>query len=582
MISKRTHIQAKNDNYARLASYIADAKNKGEKCLASWCEGCFGGENYKEGIEEVKDTQALNTRSKNAKTYHLIVSFRPEDEERFTVQDFKDIEKKFAEALGWSEHQRHCGIHKNTDNIHMHVSYNMVNPEKYTVHKEFRDFWIRDKVCRQLEQEYGLSIDTGRVATKDKERRNEIAATVEAQTGQQSFESYALEQKAAILESVAKAQTWQEVHKALAVYGMEIKPHGRGLVVKDKHSDRASHAMKASALDRSLSMKRLEDAFGQYEAPKVLMQVQEQSRYTAEPLHRAPERGQLFAEYQQGIQTRKTTLQAIKEREEARLAAIQVKWAEERRKVEKDRHLDARQRRNLVKTIRRYEGEDLAKAKLEILEARTALKQEVPFTSWNQFLQQKSEQGNEVALAVLRSRNEIAKEEGQEAPKKDWSVHGLSEREAEAVRLQRTKIQADYSRKESSLMALKGIKDKTKNSLSAINKMEKLAEEERLKRQSEQSKASLANPIAPPIIDGFKSHIDRKGTVIFTLPSGGIIRDTGKELRFSLHDKAAQTAALEYAKAKWGKNIVLDGNKVALGVRREWGWDKEKKRGVER
>lgn len=37
MISKKVGISPKNDNYARLADYIADAGHKGEKSLMQSC-----------------------------------------------------------------------------------------------------------------------------------------------------------------------------------------------------------------------------------------------------------------------------------------------------------------------------------------------------------------------------------------------------------------------------------------------------------------------------------------------------------------------------------------------------------------
>lgn len=146
MISKRVFIGAGNDNYGRLARYIAASDHAGEKCLLSWCAGMLGGKDYTEGVAEVRDVQERNTRAAN-KTYHLVISFRPEDEARLTPEVFKAIEARFASALGYANHQRHCGVHKNTANLHMHVAYNMIHPEKYTCHKEFRDFWIRDNVC---------------------------------------------------------------------------------------------------------------------------------------------------------------------------------------------------------------------------------------------------------------------------------------------------------------------------------------------------------------------------------------------------------------------------------------------------
>jgi len=57
-------------------------------------------------------------------------------------------------------------------------------------------------------------------------------------------------------------------------------------------------------------------------------------------------------------------------------------------------------------------------------------------------------------------------------------------------------------------------------------------------------------------------HIDGKGVVIFTLPSGGSIRDTGKELFYSTHDEKAHGVALAYAALKWGKNIAQEQGKI--------------------
>lgn len=92
MISKRVFIDAGNDNYARLAAYIADAGPSGEKCLMRWAEGMLGGDDYAEGIAEAVDVQARNTRAAS-KTYHLVISFRPEDEAKLTPEAFKTIER---------------------------------------------------------------------------------------------------------------------------------------------------------------------------------------------------------------------------------------------------------------------------------------------------------------------------------------------------------------------------------------------------------------------------------------------------------------------------------------------------------
>ena len=106
MIGKHVSCKPENDSYGRLARYIADAGHDGEKCLVSWSTGCWSGDDYDLGILEAEAVQDLNTRSSKEKTYHLLVSFRPEDEAKLTLEAFKSIEERLAQALGFSEHQR--------------------------------------------------------------------------------------------------------------------------------------------------------------------------------------------------------------------------------------------------------------------------------------------------------------------------------------------------------------------------------------------------------------------------------------------------------------------------------------------
>ena len=69
-----------------------------------------------------------------------------------------------------------------------------------------------------------------------------------------------------------------------------------------------------------------------------------------------------------------------------------------------------------------------------------------------------------------------------------------------------------------------------------------------------------------------------------TLPGGGMIRDAGKELFFSAHDKTAEAVALRYAEKKWGKDVQMEGNKIFRDTSREiaHGWRQEQRQGPER
>ena len=558
MISKHVGYEAAHDNYGALARYVADAGHEGEKCLASWCAGCAADDDYDLAIIEAQVVQEMNTRSQKEKTYHLLVSFRPEDEARLTPEIFKGIEERFAAALGFSEHQRHCGIHKNTNNLHMHVSYNMVHPERLSRHEPFRDYATRDKLCRQLERKYGLTVDNGR----EQRRENALthkAATIEAQTGQESFESYTKRHKGKILEALEGAAHWQDLHEALKAHGLGIKPHGNGLVVTDLHG---SHAAKASTVDRSLSAKLLQERFGEFRPYRSLRQVQEISCYQAAPLHRSPERGELFARYKTGIETRKGKWEAIKEKEDKQLAAVRLKWAEKRREIE-NMSIHKRNRHNLLTLARKHEKEAIAKAKLATLPEREAVRREIPYTSWQDFLKLEAGNGNEVALAVLRSRKEaVEPETAPEPPKptKDWSRHGLDY----AVK---TAIRAEYAEKERELQERHDLPASGKKELQAFLRMEQVAAE--VKAQGRD-------------LGVIKHRINGKGVIIFTLGSGGSIRDAGKEIFFSLQDKAAQDVAALYAAKKWGKDIQMEGNVITRSQEQEREMERVRRKGLER
>lgn len=88
-------------------------------------------------------------------------------------------------------------------------------------------------------------------------------------------------------------------------------------------------------------------------------------------------------------------------------------------------------------------------------------------------------------------------------------------------------------------MEQENLSPKAKNRLQAVLRMEQVAGE-----------------------NNVKHCIDKNGAVVFTLPKGGTIRDSGKDLLFSAGNKDAEALAMRYAKKKWGRSITLSGNRI--------------------
>ncbi|MBI4805303.1 MAG: relaxase/mobilization nuclease domain-containing protein [Desulfovibrio sp.] len=533
MISRRVPQKPENDDYRRLARYIAAADHPSEKSLMHWCTGCLAGDDYALGIQEAVDTQAMNKRTTREKTYHLIVSFRHEDEARLEPEMFKAIEEEFAKALGFSEHQRHCGVHKNTNNLHLHVAYNMIHPERLTRHEPYRDFIKRDLVCRDLELRYGLAIDNGRGVEKEAPQLNDIAATVEAHTGQQSFEGYAKERRGRLMKDLAQAADWEQVHAAFAKHGMEIKPHGNGLIIKDRNG---GLAIKASRLDRSLSLSKLMKRFGTYIRPGLAKErYPEEVRYTGKPLHQGPERGDLYREYQQGIELRKMAMKVLASLQVKEQETLRAVWSLERGKI--NRQFFGRQRYDLLKIARLKETEQRLHIFKRIRAEQEKAKKNAPYSSWTDFLRWKAAQGNETALAILRSKENLVEPEA--------GLGGSTVDRRQEVREKWIGTQLD-------LVGGQDLSRRAQRGLQAVAKAYELAELEDV------------TPRSKRLFTGFTSSIDAMGTVFIHLINGGMIRDMGKEIAFTAHDATTKEAALQLAQSKWGKAIKLEGNVLRL------------------
>ena len=104
-----------------------------------------------------------------------------------------------------------------------------------------------------------------------------------------------------------------------------------------------------------------------------------------------------------------------------------------------------RDSRNLLQLARKQEAGETTRAKLPFQAPRESMRSEGPFTSWKSFLQDKAGQGNETALAILRSKLETAELEREPQPTvaKDWSQHGK-----EQFATSRAEIRADYAARE--------------------------------------------------------------------------------------------------------------------------------------
>lgn len=128
----------------------------------------------------------------------------------------------------------------------------------------------------------------------------------------------------------------------------------------------------------------------------------EDERYTATPVQRESNRGALYEEYQAGITTWKATLGILNNRAQAELEAIQTRWDLERQKISRESF--GRHKFDLLKITRLHESKNRLQVRKRINAERERVRQETPYATWADFLKWKAGQGNETALAILRSK----------------------------------------------------------------------------------------------------------------------------------------------------------------------------------
>ncbi len=516
MISKHISCKPENDNYKRLANYIARseanksfasearttllasevsrttcrnesdnvASHKGEKCLHSWCTGTLNADDYALSIEEVVSTQAQNLRTTREKTYHLIVSLRMEDEGKLSEQDYQTIEQEFAKTLGFQTHQRHCGVHKNTDNLHMHIAYNMINPETFRRHEPFRDYYALEKTCRAMEQKYNLSIDNG-IEKDDSYKLSNNSTSKEARTGEESFERYVINRHDKIMQELEKAQTWEDVHHVFAKYGLELVQRGNGLSIKNR---KGRQSVKASKFDKELSHKKMLEKFGNFQKQKMYHSPKDW--YQKKPL----DVDFSSALWQEFIQSNRTN--DIKE--------IKEKWHKEKIRIT-GLAVTRRARRELLKQTH-------IKQQAEINEYRQA--QSFKSQNWLEFLQEKAKDGNEEALLCL-----LLTSEKQLPGNLEINARGgyrdklLNEKEILALK---QKFQAS------------NLNPSSKRALIAVELFKKTTSED------------------------FTFKITNRGAIIFELVSGGKVIDSGKEITCT---QGREELAEQYKDMKMGRSV---------------------------
>lgn len=504
-------------SWTRTADYILDTRHDGQKVGGVKVTNCMSDDPAAATLE-ILATQALNTRSKADKNYHMVFSFPPG--ENPSLETLHAIEKALVEAIGLGAHQRISAVHKDTDHLHVHVAINKVHPTTYNNIEPFFDKRRLMEACDRLEVQYGLQrTNHGRnrsitrqhdklkadiherynghgaarpqrqhlaalrepdfardqqqsstagahnlrglpsrdmdgaqrlgemlvpfnarhlVDNRESHGFNQVrrpgdsggrspsqsdgssngrvtqlaqqvqpvqpvgAAAMEAHTGQLSFAGWLQKE---VAQELKQATTWEQMHERLGRDGLSIRLRGAGLVIVD---DTTGVAVKASTVERSLSIKNLTLALGPFAAPTYASPHQlAQHGNAPKPKQQHVDSSRLFAEYQD--YRNKRVVQKRDAIASLRRAQYQV-GINEKASFTAQRALLKQMRGARLSKALAYRA--LAKQQKTLIAARRGANQKQitevtamwATPTWQQWLQQQAASGHSTAQDVLRSR----------------------------------------------------------------------------------------------------------------------------------------------------------------------------------
>ena len=227
---------------------------------------------------EMNLTASQNLRCKDA-VYHFILSWQG-DEDPSPDAIFRSVRYSLKQ-LGMEEHQYVAAIHRDTNNIHCHVSANRVHPTTFRAQNMWNDADELQKCCRVLEREFGFNVDNGSwhmdVYGDLHRTRNDMpsaprgAAKREIFSDKESLHGYAVRETRQILSDVISRDklSWKRLHNIFYTRGLGLREQSGGLAVYDLMNPEGL-SVKASDVHPEISLNTMIRQHGDFQpAPPV-------------------------------------------------------------------------------------------------------------------------------------------------------------------------------------------------------------------------------------------------------------------------------------------------------------------------
>ncbi len=385
----------------KLVPYMLRGKGE-ERCtwyLAGNLEGLDRQEDAELAVEVMEVLQQGNVRAKGGKTYHLVISFHPQDR-RLAPAALEDVVRRAVGAAGLGEHQYIAVRHSEQEHEHLHVAVNKIHPETLKIHHPYKALPAFQALASILEQELGLH----RVDRTRSRSQSHRARDFEAHRGIESFSGWA-RRTIGDGRELDRIGSWLALHDELARFGVRLVRRGNGLAIVD--ATRANLVCKASALGRGWSKQRLCERYGEFVGgPDAAEVAREQVQpYEERPLGRALDDG-LWREYREALDAAQHHREELREARASRIEAARAAHLERfklRHHAIAAMPIPPRDKRSLYKTLA-FERKCAERRLRATIKGWRAVTVDTHSGSWKQFLAERAARGDQRALRRLRQQ----------------------------------------------------------------------------------------------------------------------------------------------------------------------------------
>ena len=293
---------------------------------------------------EMEAVAHSNVRCKDP-VFHFILSWR--ELEYPTNEQVDEAVKIALKELDLQNCQALWAFQTDTENQHVHVAVNRIDPETGRAIQPAGNWTHKalERAARKIETAQGWEVlkegryevtPNGEVKERpsgqrsESERLSQTAQDIEAHTAAKSVERIGKEKALPVIQA---AKSWEELHEKLAERGIVFEKKGSGAILIIQGT-----AVKASKIGRDISLSKLEERLGPYQAS--LAEVKEAVSIDPEPIERVerePKVRNSWERYQEAkkgyFEAKRKAFAELQERQKRERGALQKRQKDERAKI---------------------------------------------------------------------------------------------------------------------------------------------------------------------------------------------------------------------------------------------------------